>query len=513
MMIDEPGLLCGDAFLPFDDLLTRSRQAATALRQLGIERGDTVALLLRNDIPLFEASFAAAQIGAATVPINWHGHRNEVEYILADCKAKLLVAHTDLMRDLGDVTIPLRVAPTPTVIRTMYDLTEASGHVLANEVVWSDWIEQFDPMVPDADLTGPGTIVYTSGTTGKPKGVRRLGEEQLPPGEHEVMLAAAAEAGGLAPGMRTVVTGPMYHSAPNAFGLVAAGLGGFVVVEPRFDAERLLGAIEEQQITHLSLVPTMFVRLLKLPQTVRRKYDMSSLQSVVHGAAPCPPAVKRQMIDWFGPVVREYYGATETGAVTACTSEEWLSRPGTVGRILPGATVRIYSDDGKPLGPGEAGEIYMWHRLVGDFTYEGNDGARAEIERDGLVSVGDVGYLDDDGFLYLCDRKRDMVISGGVNIYPVEIEACLLELAGVRDCAVFGIPDDEFGESLCAAIELEPGARLTVTEVQDHVAGRLARFKAPKVVMFEAELPREDSGKIFKGRLRAPYWEPTGRAI
>jgi long-chain acyl-CoA synthetase len=261
------------------------------------------------------------------------------------------------------------------------------------------------------------------------------------------------------------------------------------------------------------MVPTMFVRLLALPADVRSRYDLSSLRWVVHAAAPCPPEVKRQMIDWLGPIVAEYYGGTETGPVVMCTSEEWLSHAGTVGRAIERAQIKIFDPDGNELPVGESGEVYMWLDTWPDFTYEGDDAKRRAIERDGLITCGDIGYLDADGYLYLNDRSSDMVISGGTNIYPAEIEACLHSLEGVRDCAVFGIPDEEFGEALAAHIELHDTANLTAERVRDHVRSKLASYKTPKVVVFCESLPREDSGKIFKRRLREPYWAGRQRAI
>jgi long-chain acyl-CoA synthetase len=219
------------------------------------------------------------------------------------------------------------------------------------------------------------------------------------------------------------------------------------------------------------------------------------------------------MIEWWGPVINEYYGSTETGGVVVHTAEEALRKPGTVGRPVPGGHVRIYDDDGHVLGPNEVGEVYLRIDGLPDFTYNGLDEKRREIERDGLVTAGDIGYLDDDGYLYLCDRKKDMVISAGVNIYPAEIEGVLIDMPGVKDCAVFGIPDEEFGEALCAYIEPEPGAMPSDADVRTYLQGRLAKYKMPRVVELIDELPREDSGKIFKRKLRAPYWEQAGRQI
>jgi len=308
--------------------------------------------------------------------------------------------------------------------------------------------------------------------------------------------------------MRTLVAAPMYHSAPNVHSLVSAAAGIDLTIMASFDAEELLRLIEEHQIDHFQAVPTMFVRLLHLPDEVREKYDVSSLKSVVHAAAPCPPEVKRRIIDWFGPIVSEYYGGTETGACVACGSADWLAHPGTVGRPIEDADVRIFSENGDLLPEGESGRIHLRPpSVLPNFTYHGNPDKRAAIERDGYLDIGDVGYLDHDGFLYLNDRSTDMIISGGVNIYPAEIEACLLELDGIRDVAVFGVPDEEFGEAIAAHVE---ATGLTEDVVRDHVRTNLAGYKVPKVVVFDNDLPREDTGKLMKRKIRARYW-PAAR--
>jgi long-chain acyl-CoA synthetase len=271
--------------------------------------------------------------------------------------------------------------------------------------------------------------------------------------------------------------------------------------------------IQRHRIDCLFLVPIMFVRLLRLPEEVRRRYDLSSLRHVVHAGAPCPVEVKRAMIEWWGPILWEYYGSTEASAVTACDSADWLARPGTVGRPVETATIRILDDDGRELPQGEAGEIYCRRSDVPEFTYQRDPDKRRLIERDGLITNGDVGYLDADGYLFLCDRRRDMVISGGVNIYPSEIEDVLVRHPAVRDCAVFGIPDPEYGEALAAVIQPTPGTALSAEEIRDHLRKHLAAYKLPRVVEFRDELPREDTGKIFKRKLREPYWQQAGRQI
>ena len=282
---------------------------------------------------------------------------------------------------------------------------------------------------------------------------------------------------------------------------------------PRFEAEEFLRLIQEHDINTIVMVPTMFMRLLKLPEEVRRKYDLSSLTHVVHGAAPCPSDVKRAMIDWFGPVIYEYYGSTEASALTLATSEDALKRPGTVGRIMKGVELRFLDENDRDVPKGEVGEIYSRYLGNPDFTYQNKPEKRAEIDRDGFITSGDVGYVDEDGYVFLCDRKRDMVISGGVNIYPAEIEGVLHALPGVHDCAVFGVPDDEFGESLMAVVEPQAGAVLDPATIRTQLKASLADFKVPKRIEIQHDLPREDSGKIFKRRLRDPFWERAGRQI
>jgi long-chain acyl-CoA synthetase len=289
--------------------------------------------------------------------------------------------------------------------------------------------------------------------------------------------------------------------------------GALLVVEPRFDAEATLALVERYQLTNLYLVPTMFVRMLRLPAETRRRYDLSSVRFISSTGSPCAPDIKRAMIDWLGPIITETYAASETGHITFIGSREWLERPGSVGRPLGEGVVKILDDDGRELPTGEIGLIYCRQPAYPDFTYTNNPAARAALERDGLWSVGDMGYLDADGYLYVADRKSDMVISGGVNIYPAEIEATLLTMPAVGDCAVFGIPDAEFGEALAAAIQLRDGERASVDDVQAFLRGRIANYKVPRIVTFHDELPREDSGKIFKRRLREPYWAGSGRRI
>jgi len=313
--------------------------------------------------------------------------------------------------------------------------------------------------------------------------------------------------------MRALVSAPLYHSAPNLYAMQALLHGSLLVVEPRFDAERTLTLIERHRLTNIYLVPTMYVRLLRLPPQTRRRYDLSSLRFISSTGSPCPPDVKRAMIDWVGPIITETYAASELGHVTFIGSREWLERPGSVGRPLGQGVVKILDDEGRELPPGEVGLIYCRQPAYPDFTYTNNPEARRALERDGLWCVGDMGYLDAAGYLYVADRKSDMVISGGVNIYPAEIEAVLMTMPGIADCAVFGIPDAEFGEALAAAVQLRSDDGITGDDIQRYLREKIAGYKVPRVVTFHEALPREDSGKIFKRLLRAPYWADAGRRI
>ncbi|MCC6553380.1 MAG: AMP-binding protein [Polyangiaceae bacterium] len=508
-----PGqIISGDRSIPATELAARAARAASGFRSLGVGDSDSIAVVLRNDFSFLEASMGAVLAGAFAVPVNWHGKAEEVGYILKDCGAKAVVAHADLLRGVRDGIpegVPVLAVPTPPEVRRAYGISDEAGLVPPGSMEWDAWLERFQPWTipPRADRT---SVIYTSGTTGRPKGVRRA---PASPEQQSAARQLFAQTWGFHPEMRAAITGPMYHTAPNVYALSAVGLGATTVLQPRFDAEGLLALIEEHAITHIHMVPTMFVRLLKLPAEVRRRHDLSSLKWIVHAAAPCPPDVKQAMIEWWGPIIHEYYGGTESSLVTFARAEEWLTHRGTVGRPTPTAVVRIYDDEGNVLPPRKVGTIYMRQSAVTDFTYHGMDARRREVERDGLITCGDVGYLDEEGYLYLSDRKIDMVISGGVNIYPAEVEAVLITLPGVHDCAVFGIPDPEYGERLAAFVQPMPGAELTAKMVEDHIRGHLSDFKVPRLIELRSDLPREDSGKIFKRRLREPFWKDAGRSI
>jgi long-chain acyl-CoA synthetase len=463
------------------------RQAAQGLEKLGVGAGDVVCIMLHNQPAFLEAMFAARMLGAFYCPINWHYKADEAGWILKDSGAKVLVTDPELRSHVG--------AGLPGEVSAIDD--------------WTFWRNGFAEFAGAAPSPGP-FMPYTSGTTGRAKGVRRL--PQTP--EQTVLLQQClAQALGIEDGMRALLPAPLYHSGPSGYAVQCMLHAELFVLEPRFDAERTLALIERERLTHAYLVPTMYVRLLRLPETVKRRYDLSSLRFVASTGSPCPAEVKRAMIEWWGPVLHESYAASEFGYVTAISSHEALRKPGSAGKPNGRALIRILDNHGREAPRGKVGLIYARQPAFPDFTYNNNPQARAAIERDGLFSLGDMGFLDEDGYLYVCDRASDMVISGGVNIYPAEIEATLVLMPGVRDCAVFGIPDEEFGEALAAAVQLEPGFAVDEAAVRDFLSSRIAGYKVPRLITFHEELPREESGKIFKRRLRAPYWEKAGRRI
>jgi long-chain acyl-CoA synthetase len=506
------GIVSGERRRSHSDVADRAGRVAGGLQKLGVRQGDSVCVLMRNDIAFIEAAYAVMLLGAYAVPVNWHFKPEEISHVLKDSGTRVLIGHADMLHQLhdaipGDVTV-FSVPPPPEVC--------ASYVINPDHLRTPDGATDLEPWLArqaayDGErLPPPQNMIYTSGTTGHPKGVRRNAPTPEQAAASERMRAMVY---GLKPRARALLPGPLYHSAPNAFGLRAGRLGGVLVLMPRFEPEELLRLIESEKIDTIFMVPTKFIRLMKLPQAVRNKYDMSSLRHVIHAAAPCPADVKRAMIEWWGPVIYEFYGSTESGAVTFANSQDALNKPGTVGKIAPGAELRFVGDDGQLLPQGAIGEIYSRITASPDFTYHNKPEKRAEIERDGFITSGDVGYIDADGYVFICDRKRDMVISGGVNIYPAEIESALHAVPGVHDCAVFGIPDDEFGEALMAVVEPQPGATLDMAAVRAQLKTQLADYKVPKHIEIQRDLPREDSGKIFKRRLRDPYWEKAGRTI
>ena len=508
----------GSRTLSTEQLAIRGAQVGAGLESLGIGPGDGVAIYLRNDLAFFEAALGASSVGAYPVAVNWHYSEEEARYVLQDAEARAVIIHSDLLdRVRGAIPSEAHVL----VVRTPPEIAEAYGAPASDDAAvdgaidWDSWRDGFAPrMMEPAGTTL--SIIYTSGTTGHPKGVKRpaFTAEQM-----ESLTATLAVIFGLGyfedpSQIVTAVVGPIYHSAPNTHAIFCFRAGAHLHLCPRFDPEGLLELIERERVTHLHLVPIMFERLLKLSEEVRRRYDVSSLRFVVHAAAPCSPATKQAMIDWWGPIIHEYYGSTEVGPVTFLSAEEWLEHPGSVGRAMEGAQVRVLDEDGRELGPGGIGEVAAGSSTGdNDFTYHRDEAKRRAAERNGLFAPGDIGYFDEDGFLYLCDRKIDMIISGGVNIYPAAVEAELHKHPAVADCAVFGVPDDEFGESVHAVVELRPGHAATEDEIRAFLRETIGSYQVPRRVEFREDLPREDSGKIFKRKLRDPFWAGTGRSI
>jgi len=506
------GIRSGERRRSQADVAARSQKIAGGLRRLGIRPGDCVCVLMRNDITFIEIASAVMMLGAYAVPINWHFKPDEVAYVLGDSGAAVMIGHADLLHPLKDAVpagvVVLSVAVPPEIIGA-YEIDPA--HLAAPFFArdFEDWLAEQSPYDGPA-LPQPQNMIYTSGTTGHPKGVRRAAPT---PQQAAAVDGMRRLVYGLRRGIRAMLPGPLYHSAPNAFGIRAGRMGEALILMPRFEAEEFLRLAQDEKVDTVFMVPTMFIRLLKLPESVRRAYDVSSLRHVIHAAAPCPAEVKRAMIDWWGPVIFEFYGSTESGAVTFATSQDALLKPGTVGRVTPGAELRFLDDDGREVPRGEVGEIYSRFHDYPDFTYHNKPEKRREIERDGFITSGDVGYMDEDGYVFVNDRKRDMVISGGVNIYPAEIEAVLHGLPGVRDCAVFGIPDEQFGEALMAVVEPLDEGGLDLAVLRAQLRQALADYKVPRHIEIRKDLPREDSGKIFKRRLREPYWQKAGRRI
>lgn len=482
------------------ELRERGARLAGWLDSSGVRARDRVAYLLDNSIPIFEIGAACRMLGAFPVPINYHASADEARYVLEDSGARALVTshhHAE------------RVARAARGLRAL----EGQSLVVGGA---GDGLADYDKALASATpyngelRPAPGVVIYTSGTTGQPKGVMR---DPATPERARRFLRVFRDVCKLGEAPVHLVTGPLYHSAPNTFARISLLLGGRVVILPRFDAEAVLRAVDTYQVTHVHLVPTMMHRLLQLPEATRRRYRLDSLSAVQHAAAPCPPEVKRAMIEWWGPIVDEYFGSTEAGVCTYITSGEALARPGSVGRAIEGVTVRVLDAEGRQLAPGRVGDVCVGTDASRGFDYHGASRKLADARCGELFRTGDMGYLDDEGYLYLVDRRADLVISGGVNIYPAEVETALVTHPAVRDCAVFGIPDDEWGERLHAAVQLEPGFQPSEAELVDHLAGRLARYKLPRSMEFVAELPREPSGKIFKRKLREPFWRDRTTAI
>ncbi|MCG5213897.1 AMP-binding protein [Streptosporangium soli] len=466
----------------YGELLALVNQVSHGLRARGLGTGDVVAGVLPNGLDAVAMLMATGQLGLYYVPINWHLTPGEIEYILGDCDARLVVSAEPYAQSVRAVA---------------KEVVTGAGALAAGQ-----------PATAPADRTAGNVMWYTSGTTGFPKGVRRPLSGAEPEQVVPLYLWFLGEVCDLVPGDGVhLVTSPMYHSSPCAHSTFALHLGHTLVITPRFEPQTILELVERHRVTNAMMVPTMFHRMLQLPEETRRGYDVSSLAQVIHTAAACPVAVKKGIMDWWGPVLYEYYGSTESAIAFAVKPHDWLAHPGTVGRTAPMFEARILDEDGAELPPGEPGMIYVKSSL-GRFEYLKDPAKTAAAMRGEWYAPGDIGYLDEDGFLFLCDRRTDLIISGGVNIYPAEIEAALLEHPAVADVAVIGVPDEEWGHSVVALIQPVEGVTgdpgLTAALLA-HCGPRIARFKHPRRIEYRAELPRTPTGKLSRSKVREEY--------
>jgi long-chain acyl-CoA synthetase len=472
------------------------------LRALGLGTGDAVAALLPNSATALAVYFAAIETGLYVVPVNWHQVAAEVGYILGDSAAGAFVAHE---RFAGVAAEAADLAG----IKPRFAVGSVPGFEALARLGDDGSAERPSPRTHGAPM------LYTSGTSGRPKGVRRP-LTGMDPDDAAVQATWFFSLFGLAPYDDHVhlCGSPLYHTAVLNFAAISIQLGHPVVLMDRWDPEESLRLIEQHRVTHTHAVPTQFRRMLALPEPVRSRYDTSSLRAVIHSAAPCPPEVKRRMIEWLGPVIVEYYAATEGGG-TLISSPEWLRKPGSVGLPWRGSKIRVLDRAKHEVAPGQQGLIYMQMGTASFSYYKDEEKTQAALAGD-LFTVGDIGYLDDDGYLFLCDRSSDMIISGGVNIYPAEIESELACHPAVADVAVFGIPHDDWGEEIKAVVEpvagIEAGPALT-GELMAFLGGRLAKFKLPRTIDYVPELPRDPNGKLYKRKLRDPYWAGRERTI
>ncbi|MEH6550188.1 MAG: acyl-CoA synthetase [Pseudomonadales bacterium] len=480
-------------------LLSECNQMVHGFRSMGLQVGDTVAIIMPNCKEFLVTYLACAQAGFYLVPINWHLAGPEVAYILADSEAKAFISHEKVA-----ATAKTAVAEAGFPIDRAFSIGAIDGFTPLSEFL----AKQVDSM-PD-DMTCGAVMNYTSGTTGRPKGVKRALAGIDPNIMGELYASFLMMFGIQAHDNNVHFTGsPLYHTAVLVWAGNSLHLGHSIVLVEKWDAEDMLRLIDKYQVTTSHMVPTQFVRALKLPQETRDKYDCSSTRHMIHAAAPCPPEIKKSMIEWWGPSIYEYYAATEGGG-TLVTPQEWLQYPGTVGKAWPGAEIKIFDDEGQELPVGETGTVYMLLQDAQKFEYKG-DKAKTDKERLGnYFTVGDVGYLNEEGYLFLCDRKIDMIISGGANIYPAEIESELILHPSVADCTVFGIPNEDWGEEIKAVVQTVAGVdsdEALSADIMSFLERRIARMKLPRTIDYMAELPRDENGKLYKRRLKDPYWQ------
>ena len=500
LMPDKPAMVSAETgqSVTYAQLNARSNQFAQYLHAQGLRRGDHIAVLMENNLSFMEPIWAAFRSGLYVTAVNRYLPADEAAYIANDCGAKALVTSYAKREIAAELTDLIPNCP----IRLMI------GGTIPGWTPYEDAVESGSPEPLAQEWMGD-SMLYSSGTTGRPKGILRPLAEITPAEGFGVRQAAnryelTSDSVYLSPA-------PLYHAAPLAYVLTVQSFGGTVVMMERFDAEQALQLIEKYGVTHSQWVPTMFVRMMKLEPQDRARYDLSSHKVAIHAAAPCPVEVKRQMIEWWGPILYEYYAGTEASGSTFITSEDWLEHPGSVGRAALGV-LHICDEDGEELPIGETGLVYF-EREAPTFEYH-NDPAKTASARHPKYAnwnaLGDVGYLDEDGYLYLTDRKAFMIISGGVNIYPQAIEDALITHPKVADVAVFGIPDPEMGEAVKAVIEPAPGQTPSddlAAELMTYARERVAHYMAPRSIDFIEEMPRLPTGKLYKRVLRDAYWQ------
>lgn len=488
----------------FGGLLDRVERLSHGLKELGLERGDAIAAALPNCRGFMEAELAANQSGLYFIPVNCHLAPAEASHVIADSESGVLLAH----EEFAELSIAAAdEAGIPPVRR--FAIGDISGFRPFDDLLAER------PDSPAPRICG-SRMPYTSGTTGMPKGVRRPLGDGDPAKLFGRMGEIATRGFGIEAGPGVCLTcGPLHHAGPSMMNSTTLHVGHTQILMDKWTPEGCLELIERHRVTCAQMVPTMFHRLLALPEEVRERYDLSSVVSVVHTGAPCPVAVKQRMMDWWGPVIYETYGGTE-GAATIARPHRWIAKPGTVGKPIHGVDLKILDDDGNEVATGEVGDIYIRSRAGQRSEYFKDPEKTRSIWRGDHFTLGDMGYVDDDGFLFLSDRKKDMIISGGVNIFPAEVEAALLSHPAVGDVAVIGVPDPEWGEQVKAIIEPATGVVPTDElgkEVIDFCRENLAHYKCPRTVDFRDELPRADNGKLYKRRIRDEYWQDTEQRI
>ncbi|MGO4203950.1 AMP-binding protein [Rhodococcus sp. TAF43] len=485
--------------LTYRQLDERSLRLARYLREVGMRPGDHLAMVAGNDLRMLEVYWAALRSGLYITAVNWHLTAAETAYVVDDCGASVLVVSADAAAALPDDPADL-----PRVRRRLVFGGALAGYDDYEQVLAAQTVEPLESQPRGQDM------LYSSGTTGRPKGIK----PKLPGGEvHETTdpyTAVFAPMYGFDSDTVYLCPAPLYHAAPLRFCGTINSVGGTVIVMDRFEPAEALDLIQTYKVTHSQWVPTMFVRMLKLPKAVRDSYDVSSLQVAVHAAAPCPPDVKRAMIEWWGPVIQEYYASTEGSGVTFIDSAQALAHPGSVGRDGVLGIVHICDEDGRELPVGQIGTVY-WERAELPFEYHNDPAKTASAQHPDhptWTTSGDIGYIDDERFLYLTDRAAFTIISGGVNIYPQEMENVLTLHPKVYDVAVIGVPDEEMGEQVKAVVQLADGVTKSADlarELLDYVRDRVAHYKAPRSVDFADDLPRTPTGKLVKHQLRARY--------